>query len=408
MAERAPRGDRYDAVVVGASLAGCAAARLLALAGARVALVERRPDPAAHKVVCTHQIQPSANGVIERLGLAPLLAAAGAARARPSLWTPFGGWLSFPLDAPRSHGITRRRLDPILRELAMRTAGVDALLGHAAVGLVEDGNGVGGVEVENPKRERRTLRAALTVAADGRDSQIARLARVPARVLPNNRFGYFAYWRDVDTPPGEARVWFLEPDAAAVFPNEDGLTVIVAVPHRRRLAEFRGDPETAYRNLVSTLPDGPRLEGAERISKLVGKLDVPNKLRLASRPGLAFVGDAALAADPLFGVGCGWALQSAEWLADAVAPAIAGGETDLERALRRYRRTFRRRLLPHHLQISDFATGRPFRANERVAFRAAARDPAVGAAFESFATRRSIVPLLDPRLVPRAIRAGVR
>ena len=33
-------------------------------------------------------------------------------------------------------------------------------------------------------------------------------------------------------------------------------------------------------------------------------------------PGLALVGDAALATDPLFGVGCGWAFQTAEWLAD--------------------------------------------------------------------------------------------
>jgi hypothetical protein len=27
------------------------------------------------------------------------------------------------------------------------------------------------------------------------------------------------------------------------------------------------------------------------------------------------VGDAAIAADPMWGVGCGWAFQSGEWLA---------------------------------------------------------------------------------------------
>jgi flavin-dependent dehydrogenase len=46
--------DSYDAVVVGASTAGCTAARFLAFAGARVALVERRPDLDAYKTVCTH------------------------------------------------------------------------------------------------------------------------------------------------------------------------------------------------------------------------------------------------------------------------------------------------------------------------------------------------------------------
>ena len=57
---------RFDVVVVGASIAGCTSARLFALAGARVALVERRPDPGAYKVVCTHQILSSAVPTIER------------------------------------------------------------------------------------------------------------------------------------------------------------------------------------------------------------------------------------------------------------------------------------------------------------------------------------------------------
>ncbi|HTR88725.1 MAG TPA: FAD-dependent oxidoreductase, partial [Solirubrobacteraceae bacterium] len=46
-----------DVAVVGASLAGCASAILLARAGARVALVEKSPDPAAFKRICTHYIQ---------------------------------------------------------------------------------------------------------------------------------------------------------------------------------------------------------------------------------------------------------------------------------------------------------------------------------------------------------------
>lgn len=60
-------GD-YDVAIVGASTAGCTAARLFALRGARVALIEARPAMDAHKTVCTHFIRSSATPTIERLG----------------------------------------------------------------------------------------------------------------------------------------------------------------------------------------------------------------------------------------------------------------------------------------------------------------------------------------------------
>ena len=41
----------FDAVIAGASLAGCATAIHLGRAGHRVALVDKRPDPAAYKRV---------------------------------------------------------------------------------------------------------------------------------------------------------------------------------------------------------------------------------------------------------------------------------------------------------------------------------------------------------------------
>jgi 2-polyprenyl-6-methoxyphenol hydroxylase-like FAD-dependent oxidoreductase len=401
-----PARAEFDVVIAGASIAGCATARLFAIAGARVALVERRPDPAAYKVACTHQIQSSAVPAIERLGLAPSLEQAGAARPRAASWTPYGGWLRFPADAPAGYGISRRRLDPMVRELAVGTPGVEYLPGETVVRVLGDRQRAEGVEVERRDHRRRSLRATLTVAADGRDTTVARLARVPARVLPHNRFVYFAYWHGVRTPETEARLWLLDPDAVAVFPNEDGLTLIAAAPHRARLAAFRADPEAGYSRMLAGLADGPGLAAAERVSKLIGKLEMPNTMRPAARPGLAFVGDAALATDPLFGVGCGWAFQSAEWLVEETRAALLGdGRRDLDAALGRYRRAFRRRLGPHHMQIADYSTGRRMRLNERLIFRAAARDPVLAAAVEKVATRRStLLPLLDPRLVPRVLR----
>lgn len=396
-------GD-FDVAVVGASVAGCAAARLFAQAGARVALIERRPDPGAYKVTCTHALLPSATPTIERLGLAPLLESRGALRTQADFWTPYGGWVRFPEDKLDGWGVTRRTLDPLLRNLAARTEGVEFLPGRAAIGLLPGAGRPAGLEVAEVSGKRMTLPARLVVAADGRDSSIARLARVPGRVRPHNRFFYFAYWRGLRPRTTTNRLWLLDPDGAAQFPSEDDLTVLVSAPHRCRLAEYRADREGAYLRAMTTLPDGPDLAGAERVSKLIGKLEVPNVMRPAARPGLAFVGDAAIATDPLFGTGCGWALQTAEWLVDETSPALMEGG-DLDRALDRYRRRVRRQLGPHHFQIAEYASGRRTLPTERAVFRAATVDPPLALAFgEVLARLRSPLRLFDPRLLPRVIR----
>ena len=264
-----------------------------------------------------------------------------------------------------------------------------------------------GVRLSGPDGQSRVVRARLVVGADGRGSTVARLARVPGRVRRHGRFFYFAYWRGVQPASTDMRGWLMDPDGAAQFPNEDDQTVLVASVTRPRLAEFRADLEGAYARWIARLPGGPDLSQAERTSKLIGKLDMPNVMRPAARPGVAFVGDAALATDPLWGVGCGWAFQSAEWLVDETAAALIGGG-DLDAALGRYRRAVRWRLGLHHLVIAEYASGRETIAVERAFFRAAAADPVVARVLGEVSSRhRSPLRLLDPRLAPRLLRHAV-
>ena len=400
-----PTRTAFDVVVVGASISGCTAARLFALGGARVALVERRPDPGAYKVACTHSILSSAVPAMERVGVAALLDARGALRTHPEVWTPYSGLISFPTDAPHGYGVTRATLDPMLRELAANTPGVELLPAAAASGLIREQGRIAGVEMVTRDGHESSLRAHLVVGADGRHSTVARLAQMRGRVRPNNRFFYFAYWRGVRPVTSRPRLWLFDPEAAAMFPNEDDLTVLVAGFHRRHLADVRADPESAYQRLVSGLPEGPDMTGAERVSKLIGALDVPNVWRPAAQAGVALVGDAAFSADPLFGVGCGWAFQSAEWLVDHTAGAVADG-TGLDAALARYSRAFRRRLRPHYWQIADFASGRRLRLNERIGMRAAAANPDYARAVEEVTSRRrSPLYLFGPRLMRMMVRS---
>lgn len=402
----AATGERYDVAIVGASTAGCTAARLFAQRGARVALIERKPALDAYKTVCTHFIQSSATPTIERLGLAPLLDRAGAVHNGIDVWTSVSGWIRTPRDAPYGFSLRRRTLDPLLRGLAAETPGVELLSGWTATGLLGDGRPAG-VRIEDRSRAQREVHAKLLVAADGRDSKVARWARVPGRVKPHGRFFYWGYWRGL-RPGGErSRMWLSDPDAAYTFPNEDGLTLALVAPHRRRLPEFQADLPGAYRRMLNALPDGPDLREATLEGKLIGKLELPNVFRPAARPGLAFVGDAALAGDPLWGIGCGWAFQSAEWLVQETGEALGGGEHALDAALERYRKAHRKRLLPHYMMITDIASGRPINPIERRLYRAAARDPAVASAFERIGSR-SLPPssMLKPDLIARIVRSG--
>src|SRR5262245_2798635 len=87
-----PAAPVYDVAIVGASLAGCSAARLFAQRGLRVALVEQHGAIDWHKRLCTHYIQACAVPAIQRLGLAPHVERAGGVRSRMEIWTRYG-WI---------------------------------------------------------------------------------------------------------------------------------------------------------------------------------------------------------------------------------------------------------------------------------------------------------------------------
>jgi flavin-dependent dehydrogenase len=398
----------YDAVIVGASLAGCATAIMLGRGGASVALVEKRPDPAAFKRTCSHFIQASAVPTLEHLGLLEPMLEAGAVRSPVRAWTRWG-WIEAPPGKAREAvNLRRELLDPMVREMAAATPGVELMLGQAAHGLLrrEDG-AVRGVLVKDRRGGEATLGGRLVVGADGRDSRLAELARVRTRTSPHGRFAYGAYFEGPPPAPGGAStIWMLDPQWAAAFPTDGGLVFYAAMPTKERLPEFKRDPEGALTSFVADIPDAPPILVSRRVGPVTGKIEMPNKARAPIAPGLALVGDAALAVDPLFGVGCGWALQSAEWLATEVISALRG-EEPLGDGLARYRQRHRDELRGHALQVNEQATGRRQNAGERILFAAAARDPKVADRFDAFGTR-SIRPGALAAIMPRAIAVNAR
>jgi menaquinone-9 beta-reductase len=402
-------GADCDAVIVGASLAGCATAIALGRAGARVALVEKQPDPQAFKRICSHYVQASAVPTLERLGLLDPIVEAGGLRSQLRIWTRWG-WIAPPRDERNSSvNLRREKLDPLVRAIAAQTPGVELLLGRTARALVRDEAGtVQGVVVQGRDGGEATLRATLVVGADGRDSRVAELAGVPEKRTRHERFAYGGYFSGA-APEGapDATIWMTDPQWAAAFPTDGDLTFYAAMPTKDRLPEFKRDPAQALVAFLADQPEPPPIRDAQLVGPVMGKLDMENRLRRPVAPGLALVGDAALAIDPLWGVGCGWAFQSAEWLADSVAPALRGAEP-LEEGLQRYRRRHARGLRGHATLMVDYATGRKFNPGERLIFSAATRDARVANVFERFGTRQVGPARAFAQLIPQALAVHAR
>jgi flavin-dependent dehydrogenase len=155
---------------------------------------------------------------------------------------------------------------------------------------------------------------------------------------------------------------------------------------------------------VASVPDAPPIRESRRVSDVIGKVKMDNRIRGPIGDGVALVGDAALATDPLWGVGCGWAVQSAEWLADALA-----GAPSLERGLRHYQRTWKRRLAPHMRMIHDYSSGRPFNAMDKRLYATAATDPVLAERMGRVGVRLdSPLAMLRPSTVWRLARGPRR
>ncbi len=74
-------------------------------------------------------------------------------------------------------------------------------------------------------------------------------------------------------------------------------------------------------------------------------LDLTNVLRKPVYQGGGFRGDAAMALDPMSGVGCGFAIKTADWLAEHTLAGIRG-EADLQASLEQYAQFHGQQLMP--------------------------------------------------------------
>jgi flavin-dependent dehydrogenase len=309
----------YDAIIVGARVAGSATGMLLARAGMKVLVLDRASFPS--DTLSTHQVQVPG---VERLRRWRLLdALAGTPPAQRVRFSPGEIVLDgqFP-DGGAVWSPRRRLLDQVLVDAA-RAAGAEVREGWPVDELVFSDGRVTGV------RGRETLRARLVIGADGRHSMVAKAVGAAAyRAVPARTVGYYTYWSGVDLAGGE--IYGRGDRMMGAWPTNDGLVITYVVAPVDQFKAFRADIGGNVLEALDRSELGERIRAGERADRFYGTADTGARFHRPFGPGWALVGDAGLVLDPITGQGIADALRDAELLSEA----LVAGEP-LERYERR-------------------------------------------------------------------------
>jgi flavin-dependent dehydrogenase len=349
----------YDAIVVGARVAGAATAMLLARAGQRVLVLDR--DRYGSDTFSTHAFMRGGVVQLSRWGLLDEVVAAGTPPVTRTVLRY--GTEEEVIDirpAPHTDALYAPRrtvLDRILVDAARR-AGAEVRFEVTVTGLLRDDDGiVTGVEAHDRAGHQVVARAPITIGADGIRSRVARDVGALTYGQAHNASGMVAgYWAGLDV---DGYQWLYAPgEAAGLIPTNDGLVCAwTATSSDRFLAELRRRPDHGFHDTFSRVaPDwSEALRDAEQVQPLHGFAGVFGYLRQPWGRGWALVGDASHFKDPLTTHGMTDALRDAELLARAVL-AAASGTTTSERALADYQDTRDALARPLHV-LADQAAG---------------------------------------------------
>jgi len=363
-----PIDRAYDAVVVGARIAGSTVAGLLGDSGHRVLLVDRATFPSP--TVSTHFFRGEFMvSVLEQLGVLDEVMDLGA----PPLTCQYvytDGTAEFDVEPPQQPGdvghclsVRREPLDHVLVGRALRSGTVTLAEGTRATDLLWDGDRVVGVVLDTADGER-SVAADIVVGADGCNSFVARTVDAPfEESTPGFRALYYRYVRDFPSPPGEeedgAEFSFLGDQVAYVFPSDDGVTCLAISFNQEDFEEVRRDLEGGFdAHLARHGGIADRYAQATNVGGMQGYGPLPNYVHVPTGPGWALVGDAGLHQDPWSGYGIDMASTCGVFLAEAITDWFAGASSESE-AMKRYRR--RRDELALPIYRETLAVGRDMR-----------------------------------------------
>ena len=320
----------FDAIIVGARVAGSAAAILLARDQRRVLLIDKDAFPSDR--LSTHIVLGGGTKVLARMGMLEMLERAGGVRfERMRTFGPdfnYGGELARDGADDRGLCLGRTLMDAAMIDAARSFESVAFRERLRLTDLIIEDGAVLGIRGEDASGVHE-FRAPLTIGADGMRSSVAQIAseRIDAfkRVdVPCARAYYYAYFEGVARKQlGDEVVTEFESAPGAgnlVCRCENGLTVAATAFDAAEMQTFRTDLGSNLRRYLNRSYEvGKMLEGATIAGKVFSSGLLNNTYRDPATDGALLLGDAGLHVDPLFGQGHSMALMSA-WIVGELAP----------------------------------------------------------------------------------------
>ncbi|HEY0136048.1 MAG TPA: FAD-dependent oxidoreductase [Nannocystis sp.] len=350
--------SRYDVVIIGAGIAGCAAAQALALADTsgrrRILLIDRHPGSSPR--FAGEFIHPRGAQILDDLGFYGALKAAGAVDVDgfTVLERADGRYVELPYDdipEYRTQGLAshHKTLVKTMRQVVRERPQVDLFEGWIITDLVRSGERVAGVVLTGPGNRTVKIHADLVIGADGKASQVRKLAGIPDQrqtvgftvglelrnaKLPGRTWGniILGAWGPVLVYPISH-----EPNGDLLY--RVTLDLPANLPAKgARLAEF------LLETFVPFLPQPLADQIAHAITSHKGPFEMAPTVNLpaptAVQPGLALIGDAGGCSHPITASGMTMGLRDAECLGEEArrredAPVHEAWVDDS--SLRRYR-----------------------------------------------------------------------